>query len=217
MSIIYTQKFNKVGSLLVWKMTETDTFFQQNLLEGHNWNELDTISHPLKRKEWLAGKYMFQEIAKYSGLKFEGVQKDEHGKPFLAGSTVHTSITHTADYVAIALHPSIPIGIDMEKPSEKLVRVVSKFLTTEEIAHAGTDLQQLVRYWCAKESLYKLNGRKKVSFKQILIAPFQNNDAIIQGRLEDGPTQIKADITLHQIEDYCLSLAVETSRIMTQA
>ncbi len=217
MPLIYTQKIDKDGSLLVWKMTEDDTFFEKKLLKGHNWNEFETISHPQKQKEWLAGRFMLQEIARHTGLTFQGIYKDPHGKPYLTGSTVHVSISHTADYIAVASHPFSPIGIDMEKPSEKLIRVTSKFLTPPEAAHAGTVLSRLVRYWCAKESLYKLNGRKKVSFNQILIQPFQEDDERIRGSLEDQSMMIYADILLLQIEDYCLSVALEKSRIRTQS
>lgn len=214
MPIIYTQNFKEDGSLLVWKMTEDQAYFKQRLWEGHDWAEFETISHPLKQKEWLAGKFMFQEITRLAGLPFNGIHKDVHGKPFLTGLPIHTSISHTADYIAIAIHPVFPVGIDMEKPSSKLMRVISKFLTPKEALHAGTDLCRLARYWCAKESLFKLNGRKKVSFRQIIVPPFQDTESIVSGYLIDENTHISALITFYQIEDYCLSVAVETGRVI---
>ena len=51
--------------------------------------------------------------------------------------------------------------------------------------------EQLTVFWCAKESLYKLYGKKELAFKEnLLVEPFQySGKGIIKGRIKKSAIQ----------------------------
>ena len=135
--------------------------------------ELAGITHPAQRVEWLACRVVIQQLIEAKGVHYRGLQKDEYGKPFLIDLPWHISLSHTSGWAAAAVHQSRPIGIDIEPIREQFRRVVPRVLSTDEIAHAADDPNRLAIYWCAKEALYKLYGKRQLTFPQHLhIDPF---------------------------------------------
>jgi len=66
-------------------------------------------------------------------------------------------------------------------------------------------------YWCAKEAIYKLYGKKKISFKNsIYIKPFNHFQTLIQGELTDDDDHLKIYSPIHVrwFEDYCLAVSI---------
>jgi phosphopantetheinyl transferase len=67
----------------------------------------------------------------------------------------------------------LPVGIDIEKPVEKLGRISHRFLNEEEFNDSMGDLRKLCIYWSGKEAIFKLNGKVGLNFKNdIRIHPF---------------------------------------------
>ena len=128
--------------------------------------ELATISHPVQRIEWLACRVAIRQLVEAEGMTYAGLQKDEFGKPHLVGSPGHISLSHTAGWAAAVLHRFRPVGIDVEPIREQFRRVVPRVLSASEIAHANNDPKRLAVYWCAKEALYKLYGKRQLAFRE---------------------------------------------------
>ena len=192
-------------------MTETEEELHQSLGSAFNSDDFETISHPQKKREWLASRILIKILVEQFGFDYEGTHKDEHGKAFLVNNDSHISITHTFDYVAAVLNPWAPVGIDMEKADPKLQRTSTKYLSEPEFEHAENELSTLCMYWCAKEAIYKLYGKKKISFKNsIYINPFHNFQTLIQGELTDDDDGLKIHSPIHirWFEDYCLAVSI---------
>lgn len=49
-----------------------------------------------------------------------------------ADGSAHISISHTNGYVAVALHPTEEVGIDIERYGVRVRRVVSRFVRPDE-------------------------------------------------------------------------------------
>ena len=97
----------------------------------------------------------------------------------------------------------------MEKIDIKLSRVASKFLSKEEFENAADNVKLLCIYWCSKEALYKLHGRKKVSFKDdILIKKVHQSSAFAFGTLRDEDKEIKSSLYIRWIGEYCIAISV---------
>ena len=90
----------------------------------------------------------------------------EDGSPVAAGFDGKISISHSKDYVAVATHPRLRIGVDIEQPRIQLERVRSKFVATEE---AFDSLDALLHAWTAKEAVYKAAGTPGVSLTEIVV------------------------------------------------
>ena len=209
MPLVHSENITKDCRLLVWQLTETEEELLKKLPSSADIDELLTISHAQKKREWMAGRIVLAQIVAESGEEFKGTRKDEHGKPFLVDSRHHISITHTLDYVAAVLHPTLPVGIDMEKKNDKLIRTARKYLNESELIEAQDSLSTLCIYWCGKEALYKLNGRNKVSFKDhIGIECFNEDSKVLKGTLRDSGREVKASLHLRWFGAYCLIIAL---------
>ncbi len=209
MPLVHAENITEECRLLVWELTESVKGLHEILPAAADLAEFPTISHPQKKREWLAGRVLLAQIVAEAGEVFQGTWKDEHGKPFLIGSPHYISITHTFDYVAAVIHPTLPVGIDMEKMDDKLLRTARKYLNKNEMDEAGDSLSTLCTYWCAKEALFKLNGRNKVSFKNaIRIQPFLQNAAQLHGTLDDAGRRVESELHVRWLGEYCLVVGV---------
>lgn len=134
----------------------------------------DTITNPNKRLEWLGGRVLVKVIMSSLGLPFRGIIKDEFGKPFPKGHPHQLSLSHSYPYVAALIDNEIA-GIDLEQPKDKLLRIAHRVLHINELQDAGDDIIKHCIYWCAKEALVKVHGKKDLIFAEnLLIDPFEH-------------------------------------------
>lgn len=155
--------------------------------------DLSGITHPAQRVEWLACRVAIQRLINEQNTLYRGLWKDEFGKPHLIGLPWHISLSHTAGWAAAVLHRSRPVGIDIEPVREQFRRVVPRVLADGEIAHAAGDANRLAVYWCAKEALYKLYGKRHLTFREHLhVEPFAEGAERLVGhvRLADHQEQL---------------------------
>jgi phosphopantetheinyl transferase len=208
MPVILEKKYENNISLAVWQITESHEELQAMLpSEILTDKELASISHPQKQVEFFCSRLVIRHLANSLDIKYFGIKKDEHGKPYLAGSKWQMSITHTSNYVAAVMHPSEALGVDMEKPSAKLQRIAHKFLSDSERAEAENEIEKLCIYWSAKEALYKLYGKRKVIFiENLFIFPFKKEQNKILGRLKINNIDKEYSIYVEKIDGYILAI-----------
>lgn len=209
MPVILEKKYENSISLAVWQITESHDELQAMLpSEILTDAELASITHPQKQIEFFCSRLVIKYLANSLGVEYLGIRKDEYGKPYLVGSNWRMSLTHTSNYVAAVMHPTQALGMDMEKPSEKLRRIEHKFLSESERIEAKNDIEKLCIYWSAKESLYKLYGKRKVIFNDNLyVFPFDKSQNKITGRLIINNIDKKYNIYIEKIDGYILVVA----------
>lgn len=200
------------GHILIWRLEESVEELKDALPDWLNFTEYSTISHPQKKREWLAGRHLFIALCEKAGIGFQGIWKSPEGKPFLLGSAAHISLTHSEHLVAAALHFDSPIGIDLEPPGEQLGRVAAKFLSPAELGRAEGNLHLLCQYWSGKEATFKLFGEKKISLRQHIRLSATGRDgewtALVSSPLVNG----RADIQIEWVSGYCLAIALSCIR-----
>lgn len=160
------------GLLLgIWKMEET-TEALLGMLDNRSWYEEAVNRFPEKRlAEWLAVRVLLNTLC--------GEEKEvayyPSGKPYLKDGSRHISISHTRGYVAVALHLSREVGIDIEQYGTKVERVASRFIRQDELPGfwRGSRIYSLLLHWSAKETLFKLIDSTEVDFiGHLRILPF---------------------------------------------
>lgn len=167
----------------LWRIAEDEQTLNDEIRQHETISE--TLTNKPKRLEWLAGRVTTKAILESLKLPFQGIIKDEHGKPFLNGYDFQLSLSHSFPYVAALLDFHHPVGIDLEQPKEKLLRIASRVHHEAEQRDLGTDIVKHCIYWCAKESLIKLYGRKDLIFAEnMFIQPFERrNEDDITGKM----------------------------------
>lgn len=175
MPVAKLEKINANSIWCLWEITESiDQLLNKVFLSKEGKSEIENISHPIKQRERVASRGCIQEMIRHLGKEYYGIIKDEHDKPYLKEHSFHISISHSFPYAAAILHKKLRVGIDIEKPSEKLGRIAHRFLNDDEFFDSRGDLRKLCIYWSGKESIYKLNGKTGLSFKNdIRIPPFE--------------------------------------------
>lgn len=196
--------------IALWQITETTDELQQNLTASpEEWAEYATIAHLQKQRQWLAGRQTVQALMRSNSLTYSGLFKDEFGKPHLRAANAQLSVTHTSQYVAVATHPTLPLGIDIERVAEKMRRIAHKFLSEKETQHANGQLDRLATYWCSKEALYKLHGVRKIRFREdIPIDDFGDATIFLTGHLLYATNPQTHRLYRFWIADFCGILAV---------
>lgn len=159
----------------LWRITESESGLSRELKGIENVPE--SLTNSQKRLEWLAGRTATKEVMKALKAPFHGITKDKFGKPFPKGSDFQLSLTHSFPYAAVLLDRHSPVGIDLEQPKEKLLKIAARIHHADELHDLGTDIVKHCIYWCAKESMIKLYGKKDLIFAEnMFIQPFQRKD-----------------------------------------
>lgn len=174
----------------LWKIEESEI----ELLELWSLptNEyFQSISLAEKRKEWLASRVLIKQLVNFSKYPFFGICKDSNQKPHLISNKAHISLSHTIGWASAILDLAKPTGIDIEKISERVGKIAPKFLNEQEKNVVGGDLEETMIYWCAKEALYKLNGKKGVIFKEQILVRKENGSEEFEGEIiQNGVSQL---------------------------
>lgn len=170
MPLIKMQTTGNQSAWALWFISETEQEFTSTIEERPESN----IVNATKRLEWLAGRVLLQQLTEQFGLEYQGTTKNEFGKPFLKNLPHHISLSHSFPYVAAQIDLHFEIGIDLEQPKSKLLNIAHRVLSPTELIDAGTDVVKHCVYWCAKETMYKVYGKKGLHFSnQLLVKPFE--------------------------------------------
>ncbi|MEZ2440662.1 4'-phosphopantetheinyl transferase superfamily protein [Chitinophaga sp. RCC_12] len=160
MPLIRTIQIDPETKLGVWKITETENFFQEKVSISR------AIHHPHKRLQHFAGRYLL--VTLFPEFPIQEIMVTHTRKPVLAGDSHHFSISHCGDYAAAIVSTKAAVGIDIEEVKPKIELVSHKFLSPSE--RAFIDPQQELSHkticWSAKEAMFKWYGRGSVDFKE---------------------------------------------------
>jgi len=161
--VFFQQQINEHTRLGVWKIEETEEFFKGNV-PGHR-----DVTHPHKRLQHLAGRFLLQFL--FPDFPYHLIEIADTRKPFLPDEQYHFSISHCGDYAAVIVSSKNRVGVDVEEPKEKILRIAEKFMNEKEFTNfynplTAHDSQLTTLLWSAKESVFKWYGNGGVDFKQ---------------------------------------------------
>lgn len=162
MPLIYSQTIDQFTRLAVWQIAETEDFFLEKVPLSRS------ITHPHKRLQHLAGRYILQEVCPEFPIHL--IQIADTNKPYLENESHHFSISHCGHFAAAIVSTTHRVGIDVEQPTARVNRIVHKFISDEEntwLIEAGlsNDDAFTTLLWSMKESLFKWYGLGEVDFK----------------------------------------------------
>ncbi len=169
MPLLQTNSLGKEQCWAIWHVTETEPELSYAAMESCP----EEIVSLQKRLEWLAARALLRSMLDDVGLQYYGIRKNEFGKPFLKEHSHHISLSHSFPYVVAQIDKQQEVGIDLEQPKEKLRTIAHRVFSKEEVSDAANDIVKLCIYWCAKESLYKIYGKRNLLFTDHLqVMPF---------------------------------------------
>ncbi len=164
MPLVYQQNINEHTKIGVWHILETEDFFLEKAKEQYK------ITHPQKRIQHLAGRYLLLEMANDISLK--NILLTTTGKPFLPDESYFFSISHCIDFVAVIISAKSSVAIDIQHVVPKIEHIKQKYLTEEEMNLLSrlsiSPNEQFTFAWTIKEAMFKYFDDSGVDFKQHL-------------------------------------------------
>ncbi|MEO5892461.1 MAG: 4'-phosphopantetheinyl transferase superfamily protein [Ferruginibacter sp.] len=170
MPLVYQQNINASTKLGVWHITEQEAFFLQQVTLQRE------ITHPNKRLQHLAGRYLLKEL--YPDFPYELIRIADTRKPFLENEAYHFSISHCGAYAAVMVSTDHRVGVDVELITPKVDKVKHKFLSGAEqqllqeiplFPWKFFSEKLLTAAWSIKESLFKWQSQHEIDFKKHLV------------------------------------------------
>ncbi len=161
------------AKLLVWEITqsidELVSGFEDFTLFAVDFEKINSDKRKL---EFLGTRWLLKILLE----KEINVQYTADGKPYLNNESYHISLSHSGKWMAVMIHPTKHVGIDIECPTDKIQKVYKRFLSEREQAELsdGKNIKQLQIAWSAKEALYKIIGKEAIDFaNQLRLLPFE--------------------------------------------
>jgi len=174
MALVYLKEINEHTRFAIWKIEESAKELLGELqLNRSEEAFLERLNKGKRTLNWLGTRVLLRRMLDTPG--YIDCPSDENGKPYLVNFPHKISLSHSFEYAAVMLSTEHEVGIDMELVKPKIEIIAHKFMKPEELVHlsASDYMEQLYVCWCAKEAVYKLQGKKGVSFKDnIWIDPF---------------------------------------------
>ncbi len=192
MPLFYQHTINENAKLGIWEIKEPESFFLKSVPLQRE------ITHPHKKLQHLAGRYLLKFL--FPDFPYEEIVIADTRRPYLPYEQYHFSISHCGNFAAAIVSTDRRTGIDIEIPTEKILRISHKFLNEKEVAfiqQASFNIQLLTVIWAAKESVFKWWGWGDVDFSEhILLQPFDlHNEGFIDAYFikekETAPLQLQ--------------------------
>ncbi|MBL4642132.1 MAG: 4'-phosphopantetheinyl transferase superfamily protein [Flavobacteriaceae bacterium] len=193
---------NKTTKVLIWKIEESfeELSFGVDLTES-NQNRVDGMKSELHQRGFMSVRHLLKEV----DLVDSDLVYDEFGKPHLKNGK-HISITHSFTFSGIIISDDVPVGIDIEKQRDKILKIAQKFTPLQEyktIANHSAIVSKLTIVWGAKESFYKIFGKKKLHFlEHIYIEDFEFEDEKTTGDITYDGVRTSYQVHFLEFEDF---------------
>jgi len=202
MALYKTLTVNKATKVLIWKIEESISKLQEGIVLSENSTaRLNSMKSQLHQRGFLSIRHLLKEV----GYTDADLIYDEFGKPHLKNGKF-ISITHSFTFTAIIVSDKFHVGIDIEKQREKILKIAHKFTPFEEyktIANVDALISKLTIVWGAKESLYKIYGKKKLLFlHHIYIEDFKFADEKTTGEIRYNGENTAYNISFLEFEGF---------------
>lgn len=184
MPLISESTLNDGTILGIWNIAESLEYLSSvTELTAEEQRELQKRPGRQKKKQFLAARVLLAELL---GER-QPVCYLPGGGPFIPGSPLQVSVSHSGNYVAVAVSTGKQVGTDIEVlPRKALAKAKDYFLNSSEQEQvAGSDsVEELHVYWSAKEALFKYAGDAQLNLRDhFSIGPFSFST---HGRLSAG-------------------------------
>ena len=202
MALYKTLTVNKTTKVLIWKIEESIAELKENTqLSKKSETRLNSMRSELHQKGFLSIRHLLKKV----GYTDFDLVYDAFGKPHLKDGK-YISITHSFTFTAIIISDDLHVGIDIEKQRDKILKIAHKFTPIEEyktIANHDALISKLTIVWGAKESLYKIYGKKKLRFlHHIYIEDFKFTDEKTSGEIRYNDEKMTYKIAFLEFEGF---------------
>lgn len=139
--------------------------------------------NPEDKARCLAAGLMLSFVLEVSDASL--IRYNPYGKPFLSDSSVHFNLSHSGDYIVLAVGEN-EVGIDIEKSVPYSDDVAKKCFVPEEyrLLKEQKDIDSFYMLWTAKESVMKACGKGlQMPPESFCVLPVEDGPHLIGGKI----------------------------------
>ena len=161
-----------------------------------------TFSHSKRKMEFVATRILRHGIFGFTHIHYTAL-----GSPYIENEGF-ISISHAKGVVGIAFSKDFPVGFDLEKIDQRILKLSQKFLSVAETEFLDTSSAlEMTKLWSGKEALYKIAGRKGILFgTELHLSPIENNRW--KGRIHSGDKILHTEISIFTLDDVVVSVNI---------
>ena len=141
------------------KINEIESLPSPADLSPTRFARIDRIKNGEAKKASLAGEWLATRLS--GGV----ICAHPSGQPYIEGSDMHISISHSGEYAVCALSET-PVGIDIEKIRKVSDKLIDRVCTAREREYVISD-ERFFEVWTAKEAYFKKIGTGITDLKSV--------------------------------------------------
>ena len=142
----------------------SNNYYNVPLIKDEDVAKVLKYDNIIKQKQEIASLYLKRKFIKDYYL-------DENGKP--VSKNIFFNISHSKDYVLIAISEKYDIGIDIEYKNNRNVEKLKNYICSKEELDFIKSNDDFYKIWVSKESLFKCCGKGIImDLKSIDSLPF---------------------------------------------
>ena len=150
LTLLNKQKNYIIG---VWEMTESENDLEKEFSK----KTLPKFKSTKRQVEFICTRLLLKKINSKLNISY-----NQFGAPTI-NNNQNISISHSEKYVAIIISKN-KVGIDIEKISNKSLKVIQKFISKND--NIKVDQKEASLAWCVKETLFKYHMKGGIDFKK---------------------------------------------------
>ncbi|MBT8326707.1 MAG: 4'-phosphopantetheinyl transferase superfamily protein [Bacteroidia bacterium] len=195
---LYSKKQINNGIVALWDIKES----KDELLEMVPSNWLRNLAINKLSRHNLAARVLANTVCP----DFDILEKDKYGKPYFESSEHKISITHAGNFAAFQFKEKEDCGIDMEQITNRIERIVPKFMREDEKEYLKHNYNGMYAVWCAKEALYKYYGLKSLDFRDHLKLEYKplKDSGILKGYIKKEEYYKELELSYEFFDEYLL-------------
>lgn len=184
MALISIETLAEDVRLGMWRIEETpEEMVHSNPFLKPIYDNLEKYRSDVRKMEKLSIYALLFEMTGNNKLR---ITYNPVSKPLVEGYNI--GISHTKGYVLLILSRHRNVAVDIEYMSNRINKIVNKFLRTDE--QATDTLSQLI-HWSMKETIYKLFSAENLDYFEMKVSPFspKNQGAVSVKDLKEEKMQ----------------------------
>ena len=141
------------------KINEIESLPSSSDLSPTRFARIDRVKNDEAKKASLAGEWLARKLS--GGV----ICAHPSGQPYIEGSDMHISISHSGEYAVCAVSEK-PVGIDIEKIRTVSDKLIDRVCTEREREYVISD-ERFFEVWTAKEAYFKKIGTGITDLKSV--------------------------------------------------
>ncbi len=186
MPLIQFKQINSGTHAGLWQISESaDDLINRLQLSNQELDMIKAFQSGKRYLHWLASRVLLRSMLNTD--KYIEMEIGNNGQPVISNFPFKVSITHSHEMTAVIISDSNEVGIDVELIQPKIMKILPKFLSENEIKDLGNNLnpQNVCIAWCAKEVMFKAYAAGGIDFKSVLSLDLNKlgKHGVLNGRL----------------------------------